>query len=65
MIRIDMPKLDLNELDADQRVFALQRQLSILVEQLAVSLQSIEPQDIVLPNKTTLADHLGIKDSDK
>lgn len=59
MIRIDMPKLDLNKLDADQRTFALHRQLSILVEQLSVALQSIEPEDIIVTEKTTLADHLG------
>jgi hypothetical protein len=47
----------------EQKVNALQRQLALLVEQLNLALQAIEPQDIVLPNGNTLADHMGLAET--
>lgn len=58
MIRIDLPKLDLNEIPAEQHSAALQRQLSVLIEQINVSLSSLDPSDILIDERTTLADVL-------
>ena len=62
MNRIETPKLDLNSIPEGQRVFALQRQLALLVEQLNLALQAISPEDVVLPGGKTLADQLGISE---
>ncbi len=59
MIRVDLPKLDLNEIPAEQHSQALLRQLSVLIEQINVSLSAIDPSDVLLADGRTLADVLG------
>lgn len=63
MTRIELPKLDMAGMTPEQKVHALQRQLALLVEQLNLALQAIEPQDIVMPNGETLADHMGLTET--
>lgn len=58
MIRVDLPKLDLNEIPAEQHSAALQRQLAVLIEQINISLQGISASDIALADGRTLEDLL-------
>lgn len=58
MIRVDLPKLDLNEIPQEQQVSALLKQLSVLIEQINVSLGSIDPSDILISEGLTLQDYL-------
>lgn len=60
MIRVNLPKLDLNEIPAEQHSQALLRQLSVLIEQINVSLGAIDPTDILVAEGVTLADYLGM-----
>ncbi len=60
MIRVDLPKLDLNEIPAEQHSQALLRQLSVLIEQINVSLGAIDPSDILVGEGVTLADYLKL-----
>lgn len=58
MIRVDLPKLDLNEIPEEQHSAALQRQLAVLIEQINISLQGISASDIALADGRTLEDLL-------
>lgn len=60
MIRVSLPKLDFNEIPAEQQVQALERQLSVLIEQINVSLSAIDPSDILVGQGITLADYLEV-----
>lgn len=59
MIPISLPKLDLNEVPEQQRVFVLERRLHLLVEQLDSTLRMIEPSDINVADGKTLQDVLN------
>lgn len=61
MIRVDLPKLDLDEIPQEQQAAALLRQISVLIEQVNVSLSSIDPSDILLAEGVTLEDYLKTK----
>ena len=60
MIRVSLPKLDLNEVPADQQSQAILRQLASVIEQINVSLSAIGPEDIVVAEGVTLSEYLGI-----
>lgn len=56
MMPINLPKTDLNEVPEQQRVFVLQRQVTILKNQLEQALRMIEPSDITVSDGKTLQD---------
>ena len=58
MMPINLPKTDLNEVPEQQRVFVLQRQVTILKNQLEQALRMIEPSDITVGDGVTLQDYL-------
>lgn len=60
MIRVELPKLDLNEVPTEQHSQALLRQLQVLIEQINVSLDAIGTDDITLSDGRTLSDFLGL-----
>lgn len=55
---INLPKTDLNEVPEAQRVFVLQRQVTLLKNQLEQALKMIEPSDITISEGLTLQDYL-------
>ena len=58
MMPINLPKTDLNEIPEQQRVFVLQRQVTLLKNQLEQALRMIEPTDITVSEGQTLQDVL-------
>lgn len=60
MTRVELPGMDLNEIPESQRVFALQRQLSVLTERLNVALQAIDTDDVYLADGRSLTSYLGL-----
>ena len=60
MIRVNLPKIDLNEIPAEQHSQALLRQLSVLIEQINVCLSAIGPEDVMVSEGVTLSDYLGL-----
>lgn len=56
---INLPKTDLNEVPEAQRVFVLQRQVTLLKNQLEQALGMIEASDITIGEGITLQDYLN------